>query len=140
MRSLAPAIAFALLATPALAAAPKADKAPDPYEGRPEARINFVNNGGILGYTTRRENDEDVLYIEAAGRTWYRARFFGFCDDARFANAIGFRADATGGLDRFSSVFVRHDRCALRSVIRLTPDEAVSLKLRPPPRTAQAAS
>ncbi len=139
MRSLAPAIALALLAGSAFAGAPK-EKAPDPYAGRPEARINFVNTGGILGYSTRRENDEDILYIEAAGRTWYRARFFGFCDDARFANAIGFRGDATGGLDRFSSVYVRHDRCALRSVIRLTPDEAVALKLRPPPRAAQAAS
>lgn len=139
MRSLATAIAYSLLAGAAFAAQP-AEKAPDPFEGRPEARINFVNTGGILGYTTRRENKEDILYIEAAGRTWYRARFFGFCDDARFANAIGFRGDATGGLDRFSSVFVRHERCALRSVVRLTPEEAVSLKLRPPPRAAQATS
>jgi hypothetical protein len=91
--------------------------------------------------SVEREDGDDVLYVEANAREWYRAELscFGFAD-ARDAHAL-VPHDRGFGLDRSSRVKLiglgRHSSndCHLRSLVKLTPDEAVVRKLVRAPKT-----
>jgi hypothetical protein len=128
-----------LTATPALAKEPDPMLPAETLKDRPEARIAFASSSGIQNFVARREASEDILYVEGLGRTWYRARFLGPCRDIQFANALGFETRATNSLDRFSAILVRRpggghpDRCTLTSLVKLTTEEAVTLRLRSKP-------
>ena len=80
------------------------------------AVIHFVDLGGIASW---RPDGAGAILIEGRNRRWYRATFYGLCPSLRFANTIGFVTDATGDLDRFSSVLVDGERCWLRSLDRI---------------------
>jgi hypothetical protein len=140
MKSLFPLAALLLLTA---AGDPPTAPPADPYAGRPEARIPFASSIGIRNFDVRKENKRDVLYIEGPNRTWYRATLFGLCSDIRFATALGFETRATNTLDRFSRVVVPRpgssaDICSLSSLVELTKDEAIALKLRAKPKQPKA--
>ncbi len=105
---------LALLATftaaaPAFAAATRAP-AFVPHQG--PASIAFVNHGGIRDW---RPDGRDAILIQAADRHWYRATFFGPCQDLDFHLRVGFMAGPTDTLDRFSSIRVGRQTCAFRT-------------------------
>lgn len=78
---------------------PGGDKVP---QGRQE--IHFIQYGGVRDW---RALNDDAIYIEGRNGRWYEATFFGPCSGLRFADRVGFVADAGGTLDRFGSIVVR---------------------------------
>lgn len=93
--------------------------APALAEFRPiETSIAFVSNGGIRDW---RAEDRDTLYIQDRQRNWHRAELFGGCHDLPYAQAIGFETRGTDRLDRFSSILVRGQRCAIRELVASGP-------------------
>ena len=65
-----------------------------------------------------RRRVDDLLATLAPGLlvTWN-----GRCFDLPFADRVGFRSNPAGDFDRFSSVFVRGQRCAVKSVTASAP-------------------
>ncbi len=112
-------LAAALAALPLAAAA-----APARAPAQAQASIPFVNHGGIRDW---RAGDADTLYVQDRGRTWYRAELMGPCLDLPFAQAIGFETRGVDRFDRFSTIQVRGQRCAVQSLVRSDP---------PPPKRA----
>lgn len=111
-------IATALL----IAAAPgHADTASRP----PQASIPFVNMGSIRDW---RADGNSALYIQDLQRRWYHATLMGPCADLPFANAIGIETRGVDTLDRFGTIFVHHQRCAIQSFVASAP----------PPKKAKA--
>ena len=101
--------AAAVAVTPALAGASPAEK---------QASIPFVNHGGIRNFEAV---DRDTLYIEDQHRHWYRAELMGYCPELDFAQAIGFETRGPDTLDRFGTLIVRGQRCALKSLVESGP-------------------
>lgn len=108
------AAAAAFVAAPAAAASPASGT---------EARIPFVNHGGIRNFVAE---DRDTLLIEDRRGRWYRADLFGACLDLPYAEAIGFVTRGADVLDKYSSILVRGQRCALRSLVRIASRPASS--------------
>jgi hypothetical protein len=98
MKSPVLVLAAALVALPALAAAP--------------AEIPFANNGGIQDW--RAENDR-VIYVQGQNRQWYRAELMSDCIGLRYAETIGFDTEASGAFNRFSSIKVEGRNCPVSS-------------------------
>jgi hypothetical protein len=130
--------AFAMLlsaaAAPATAALTSATPTPviDKFEGRPQARIAFTRQ--IQNFQVKRENNDDILYLETTRDRWYRGEIicFGLSDprDAQGILPIE-RGSGIDGFSRFLFVGFGHERseCSLRGLIELTPDEAFELRL-----------
>jgi hypothetical protein len=120
------ALAAALVSGAALAAgagAPANDdiakKVQAAAEGRgPEVSIPFADRGGIRDW---RAVGRDALLVEGTGHHWYRVELFGPCFELPFVERVGFNANPTGEFDRFSAVFVRGQRCAVKSVTASAP-------------------
>jgi hypothetical protein len=81
-----------------------------------EARINFVDHGGIRDW---RIVDRDTLLIRGRGNQWYRAELFAPAWGLDFARTIGFDTGSGGTLDRFSAVIVEGRRYPLRSLVEV---------------------
>lgn len=104
------AIAGAVLSAPAFAA--------PPAPAQEEEAIHFADKGVIQDF----EADGDrALYLRGVGSQWYHATLMGTCTDLPFANAIGFDAGALGDFDRYSTLLVRGQRCAVNSVVKSGP-------------------
>ncbi len=99
------------------ATAARADPAPPA-----EARIAFVNHGGIYDWEAP---DRRTLYIQDRQRHWYRASFLSDCIDLDFGDDIGFDAGETDTLDRTWTVIAHGQRCPIASLVAIDP---------PPPR------
>jgi hypothetical protein len=117
MKSIAIAALVAALPVAAASAAPSAR----------EPSIPFVNHGGIRDWQAV---DEETLYVQARNRDWYRAELIGPCLDLTFANAIGFETRGTDSFDRFSSIRVRGQRCAVKSLVKSDPPPSKAKKVR----------
>jgi hypothetical protein len=125
-------------AAPMSTASPAAVPIHERVAEREQARIPFTST--ISGFRTERENGEDVVYIEAGINRWYRGELqcFGI-NDVRFAHGFA-PVDRGFGVDRFTRVAFfslgsRHpDECRLTSLVALTRDEAVELKLARKPK------
>lgn len=78
-----------------------------------EARIPFASN--VRDF---RADGTDGIYIQDIHRNWYRGTFMSPCLDLPFANAIGFDDRGTGGLDKWGTIYVRGDRCTLRTFVK----------------------
>ena len=87
-----------------------------------EARIPFLH---ISRFRTFRAVDRETLYIENRRNDWYRITTLGHCPGLPFAMTIGVDTRGSPTLDRFSTLVVDGDRCAIQSVVRSGP---------PPPR------
>lgn len=106
-----------LLATATLVAANPAFAA-DATAKPVEASIPFVNMGSIQNW---RADGDSALYIQDAHRKWYHATLMGPCTDLPFANAIGIETRGIDTLDRFGTIVVRHQRCAIQSFVASGP-------------------
>lgn len=105
------AMAGALLSCAALASA-----APAPTVA--EAQIPFANHGTIDNWQA---DGRSALYLQGPGRQWYHAELIGPCLDLNYAEAIGIETRGTGSFDRFGSIIVRGQRCALTSLVKSAP-------------------
>lgn len=83
-----------------------------------EASIPFVNHGGIRDW---RDAGRDAIYVQDQHRQWYRGTFIGPCTDLPFTEAIGFETRGPDTFDRFGSIIVRGQRCALSSFVKSDP-------------------
>jgi hypothetical protein len=106
-----PMMKFILL----LAAAVPAMASPARAPAGEEARIPFVNFGGIRNFEA---NEDDVVYLEDRRRNWYRAEVIGPCLGLRWAHRIGVDTHGSSSFDRFSALIVDGDRCQLTSLVR----------------------
>ena len=102
------------------------------FADRPQARIAFARQ--IQNFQVKREDNDDILYLETTRNRWYRSEIgcFGL-GDPRDAHAI-LPLDNSGSFDAASRVVLlslSHHRseCMVRSLIELTPDEATELRL-----------
>lgn len=80
-----------------------------------EASIPFVNHQGIRDW--KPGEDDRIVYIQDAGRNWYRATLYERCLNLPFAVQVGFETKTPGQFDRFSSIVVGDQRCALSNLI-----------------------
>jgi hypothetical protein len=108
---IAPLLALGLAASPAIAS-PDQPQAEAPAE----ARIPFVNHGGIRDW---RAEDNDTLYVQDRHRQWYKATLMHNAIGLRFANAIGFETRGIDSFDRFSSIVVDGQRIPIQSLVRV---------------------
>ncbi len=99
----------------ALAGAAPAAADPPRVDVAEEARIPFLHIGRIR---TFRAIDQDTLYVRAQRRQWYRLETMGPCPNLPWAHVIGVDTHSGTTVDRFSTLLVEGDRCALRSVVR----------------------
>jgi hypothetical protein len=109
------------------------------FEGRPQARIAFA--GQIQNFEVKRENSDDILYLETTRDRWYRGEIICFgISDPRDAHGILpiERGVGVDGYTRFLFVGFGHERneCTLRGLIELTRDEATGLGLSRPRRVS----
>ncbi len=109
--------AAALAALSLSVTGPSAQAAAAP-QAAAQASIPFVNHNGIRDW---RAIDSRTLYVQDRRRQWYRATLFAPCFDLPFAQAIGFETRGPDRLDRFSTLRVRGDRCALSSLEKSEP-------------------
>lgn len=82
------------------------------------ASIPFADLGNIRDW---RAEGHDAMLIESQRGQWFRATFFAPCFELPFAEQVGFVTDATGRLDRFSSILVNGERCYFRSFEEIAP-------------------
>lgn len=105
------------LAALALAAPAVHAETPSPQpEAKQDARIPFVNHGGIRDW---RSDDKDVVYIQASNRDWYKATLVTPAYDLPFVQAIGFDTGPIGTLDKFSSIVVRGQRYPIAALEKI---------------------
>jgi hypothetical protein len=138
------ALAAMLMASTPTAAAPSGSGGSVPaqtqsqsarFEGRPEARIAFTNQ--VRNFQVKRENNDDILYLETSRDRWYRSEItcFGIADPRDAHGLIPLRSGgAVDGFDSFSRVALvgfssQRTDCSLDRLIELTPQEAVDLRL-----------
>lgn len=106
-------LAFAAAALVASASAARAETPALP--AAEEARVPFLHLGRMR---TFRAIDQNIVYVQAQRRQWYRVLTMGPCPNLPWAHSIG--VDTHGGavFDRFSTLLVDGDRCAISSVVR----------------------
>ena len=109
MRTALSLVAALIAATSAYALEPAAGK---------QASIPFVNHGGVRNFEAV---GDETLYIEDQHRHWFRADLMGYCPELGFAQSIGFETRGPDTLDRFGTLIVRGQRCAIKSLIESGP-------------------
>jgi len=105
-------------AATAPAASPEPNAATASAAAPKEASIPFANHGGIYNWGVV---DNRTLLIQGRNRKWYKATLFAPCIDLPFAQTIGFKTNASGSFDKFSSIVVRRQRCSLTSLVEIPP-------------------
>jgi hypothetical protein len=129
-----------LPATAAIAAPLPALTQTERFANRPQARISFARE--VRNFQVKREDNDDILYLETARNRWYRSEISCFgISDPRDAQGL-LPIDRGFGIDSFSRILLvgfSHDRneCTLRSLVELTPQEALDLRLVRPPKAAK---
>jgi hypothetical protein len=108
---IAPLLALGLAASPAIAA----EEQPE-AEAPAEARIPFVNHGGIRDW---RAAGSDTLYVQDRHRQWYKATLMHRAIGLPFAQAIGFETRGVDSFDRFSTIVVEGQRIPVQSLVRI---------------------
>ena len=109
---------FALVAAGAAllaGAAPAGAANPDAIDVAEEARVPFLHIGRMR---TFRAIDDETVYVRAQPRQWYRVRTMGPCPNLPWARHIGVDTRGSAVFDRFSTLIVDGDRCAVASVVR----------------------
>ncbi|WP_242446116.1 DUF6491 family protein [Sphingopyxis lindanitolerans] len=114
-QKLALSLAAALLSLSANAAAaePAAPRALGVETG-----ITFPSNATIR---TFQADGDDGVWIQDSRRNWYYATFFSPCRNIDFAQAIGVDTRGLSRLDKYATILVRGDRCALSSFVTSAP-------------------
>ena len=110
----------------------------DPYAGRPSARISSSRQ--VRNFVVRREEANDrVVYLETTRNTWFRGEMI--CrggGDPRDAHSLE-PVSHSLGIDNNTTLVFRElssqtSLCTLVSLVSLTPEEALDLKLARPPK------
>jgi len=78
-----------------------------------ETSIPLVSHQGIQNF---RADGNEALYVEGRGKQWYRVELMGQCSGLNFATGIGVEGGATDRFDRFSTLVVDGNKCAVKSV------------------------
>jgi hypothetical protein len=108
-------ILLALGGLATLAAAGPALAKSEPLDLAEEARVPFLHIGRMR---TFRAIDQDTVYVQAQRRQWYRVTTMGPCPNLPWARFIGVDTHGSSVFDRFSTLLVDGDRCAVSSVVR----------------------
>lgn len=107
-------IVFALAAVGLVAGLTSGFGAPAMAQGVREARIPFVQYGGIRDW---RADRNDVLFVQDGHRRWYQVDLMGPCNGLEYANGVRFLpSDGAGTFDRFSWISADGERCKVESV------------------------
>ena len=110
------ALALALAGAAALPGASPAAAADTPaMPAAEEARVPFLHLGRMR---TFRAIDQNIVYVQAQRRQWYRVETMGPCPNLPWAHYIGVDTNGSAMFDRFSTLLVDGDRCAVSSVVR----------------------
>lgn len=123
------ALVFAGCAT---AKAPTAEQAAPLKVIKTNASMPFANlHRQIDNWTVRTDGS---LLIEASNGKFYHATFFAPCVALDFETQIGFKANTTGDLDKFSSITLPHDRtCQFNTFDEVADPRAPAPPAAPPP-------
>jgi Family of unknown function (DUF6491) len=97
----------------------------------PEAQIPFAKNA-IWSWQVV---DDKTVLIQTNSREWYKATLFGVCFNLSFANIVGFKANANGNFDKFSSIQLRDQTCPLASLVKTTAPPTKTKDPTPPAAT-----
>jgi hypothetical protein len=79
-----------------------------------ESNIVFPNQGAIRNFEP---DGNDGIWLEDRQRRWYYAELLGGCQELNFAQAIGFDTRGSASFDKFSSIIVGGERCAIASLV-----------------------
>ena len=112
-----------------MATAPSAKPAP---ASEPYVSIPFANHGGIRNW---RADDNRSMWIEGRDGQWYHAEMFGPCFGLDFADRVGFVVAPYGSFDRYSSVIVDGQKCAIDTLRRADPPDVLKKGKREPAKT-----
>lgn len=80
-----------------------------------EASIPFVNSDTIRDW---RADGSQALYVQDVHGQWYHAELMGPCSGLPYAERIGIATRGPDTLDKFGSVIVSGQRCAIRSLVK----------------------
>jgi hypothetical protein len=105
------ALAALVSATPALAQSQSTAMT----GGAEEVSIPFAQFGGIDDW---RADGTKALYVKGRGKDWYYATLMSTCQGLNFAQTIGFRNEASGSFDKFSTILVDGQPCQLTSLTK----------------------
>lgn len=88
-----------------------------------DASIPFASRS-VRNFRVGKDAEQSLL-LEGPGGRWYRATLEEGCSrNLRWEEAIGVRHDATGRLDRFSSVIIDGRRCIIKALDRIEDPDA----------------
>lgn len=97
---------------PVAQSAPKSASAPRALGV--EASIAFPAHGTIRNFEA---DGDDGVWIEGPRGDWYYAKLIGTCPDLGFVQAIGIDTRGSARLDKFGTILVRGQRCAITSFV-----------------------
>lgn len=83
-----------------------------------ESSITFPGSSSIRNWDTDRNRG---IWIQDRKGDWFYGTFAGFCSKADFAHIIAFETPGVSKLDRFSTIIVDGERCALSSFVTSAP-------------------
>lgn len=83
-----------------------------------EASIPFV---GMRSIEDWRADGDGALYVQDIHRKWYHATLMGPCIDLPFTETIGIETRGIDTLDKYGTILVRHERCAIKSFVESGP-------------------
>lgn len=112
------AIAAGLFVTLAIIAGESSRGATPPPVTAKDASIPFVNSGSIWDWSA---DGDSAIYIQDIHRQWYHATLMGPCIDLPFAQRVGFETRGIDTLDKFGAIVVRHQRCAIQTMVKSDP-------------------
>jgi hypothetical protein len=69
--------------------------------------------------------DNRTVLIETNSHKWYKAKLLSSCINLPFAERVGFKSNADGSFDKFSTIEVRDQQCPL---VSLTETQAPAKK------------
>ncbi len=110
----------ALGAALALPAAGAAADAEGPGDHPKRVVMHFADLGGIRDWQAVSTKE---LIVEGYNGKKYNVTLYGSCLGLPFTETIGFVTDATGDLDKFSSIYVDGQRCYFKTFTLLEDEE-----------------
>jgi hypothetical protein len=79
-----------------------------------EAEIPFAHFDAIRNFEA---DGDDGIWLEDRQRRWYYATLLGPCTNLNFVQAIGYDTRGTTTFDKFSTIIVEGQRCAISSLV-----------------------
>jgi len=106
-----PLAAIALVPAAAIAQDEAQQEAPQ-QEAAQRDYIPFPNHGGVWDWHAE---SRDVIYFQDRRKRWYRAELFTPAIDLPFVQFVGIETKGADRLDKWSSIYVRGEKYALRT-------------------------